>query len=183
VTTSPHQAAFTSNWQAKYPGTLPIKTHLNNRRFPNRWARIHSLPKSKRYPDTKAEWDILLHRQNTVIDSLVTQHAAITWVINWIDADNYLFKSFDLQPLGIIQQATDEPQYQSYLLETTWESQTENPMLMMIAHEDLIAFMITADCLIGPYDGGMDVILQDPHTCYAFKRQFKDWLSLRPDGL
>jgi hypothetical protein len=37
--------------------------------------------------------------------------------------------------------------------------------------------------LIGPYNGGVDVIAKSPHTCYALKQQFKDWLSLRPDGL
>jgi hypothetical protein len=174
---------FLKSWHALYPNIWPIKEHLNNRNFPNRWARIHSLPLAKRYPGSDKEWDSLLHRQNTVIDSLIPQGTAITIVINWIDEDNYLFYSFDLEPVGIFQEAEGEPAYNSYLLETTWESHRLDPVLLMIADEMVRAFIIAPDCLIGPYDGGVDVILKDPHTCYAFKRQFKDWLSARPDGL
>jgi hypothetical protein len=181
--TLPTRETFMREWQALYPSALPIKEHLNNVRFPNRWMRIHSLPLSKRYPDSKAEWDILLHRQNTVIDKLVPQGTVIQFVFNWIEKDNYLFKSFDLEPLGIIQTAKDEPAYESFLLETIWESGTENPILMMIADETLRGFIVAPDCLIGPYGGGMDVILKDPHTCYTLRRHFKDWLSLRADGL
>jgi hypothetical protein len=174
---------FLDEWRTLYPNTWPIKQHLNNRNFPNRWARIHSLPLSKRYPGDEKEWTSLLHRQNAVIDSLVPQGTTITIVINWIEPASFLFKSFDLEALGILQEAKGEPEYNSYLLETTWESHTLNHILTMIADEMIRAFIIAPDCAIGPYDGGMDVILKDPHTCYAFKRQFKDWLSLRPDGL
>jgi hypothetical protein len=175
--------AFFEKWQLAFPNVPPIKDQLNGRAFPNRWTRIHSLPHSKRYPDTASEWDILLHRQNTVIDSLVAQNTSIEIVFNWIEPDNYLFKSFNLVPLGIIQLASGEPEYNSFLWETTWESHTLNPFLMMIAHEDVRAFILAPDCLIGPYDGGLDVILEDAHTNYAFRRRFSDWLSARPDGL
>jgi hypothetical protein len=37
--------------------------------------------------------------------------------------------------------------------------------------------------LIAPYDGGVDVILKDLHSCSVFKKKFKDWLSKREDGL
>jgi hypothetical protein len=178
-----YREAFLAEWRLRYPEILPIRALLNNRQFPNCWMRIHSLPLSKRYPDTKAEWDILLSRQNALIDYLVPQATAIRIVINWIERDNYLFKSFKLEPLGIFQEAEGEPEYDSFLMETTWESHTENPLLMMIADESLQAFIIASDCLIKPYDGGVDVILKDPHTCYALKRRFKDWLSKRPDGL
>ncbi len=174
---------FLAEWNLRYPGVLPIRNLLNGRTFPNRWMRIHSLPLSQRYPDTKAEWDILLDRQNTLIDALIPQHADIFIVINWIERDNYLFQSFNLEPLGVLQEGEGEPEYDSFLMETTWESHTLDPILMMIAGEQLRAFIMAPDCVIAPYDGGVDVILNDPHTCYALKRQFKAWLSQRPDGL
>jgi hypothetical protein len=174
---------FLADWRAHYPEVLPIRNLLNGRNFPNRWMRIHSLPLSKRYADTQAEWDILMDRQNRLINHLVPQGTDVQWVINWIERDNYLFKSFDLVPLGVFQEAEEEPKYDSFLLETTWEHDPRNPLLLMIADETLRAFMIAPDCLIAPYDGGVDVILKDPHTCYALRRQFKDWLSKRADGL
>jgi hypothetical protein len=179
----PAREAFLANWHDHYPCLLPIRNLLNGRNFPSRWMRIHSLPLSKRYPDTKEEWDILLDRQNRLINHLVPQETPVQWVINLIERDNYLFKSFNLAPLGVFQEAEGEPEYDSFILETTWENDPRNPLLLMIADETLRAFMIAPDCLIAPYDGGVDVILKDPHTCYALRRQFKDWLSKRADGL
>jgi hypothetical protein len=173
---------FLTFWNAIYPETPPIH-HFFKHRLRERWARIHSLPGAKRYADTKAEWEELQRRQNAVIDHLVPQGTNIRIVINFIEIDNYLFKAFDLENIGVFVDQEGETVYQSFQFFTAWESHTFNPFLDMIAGEQLRAFIIGPDCLIAPYDGGMDVILQDPHTCWAFKRQFMTWLSLRPDGL
>lgn len=174
------QRLFLENWQQRYPETPPI-AHLFKARLKTRWARIHSLPDAKRYPANNAEWGVLLNRQNMVIDHLVPQGTEIRVVINFIEIDSYLFKSFNLENIGVF--VEDETVYQSFQFATTWESHTLNPVLMMIAGEQLRAFFIAPDCLIAPYDGGIDVILKDPHTCWAFKRQLPDWLSKRTDGL
>jgi hypothetical protein len=176
------KAQFLDYWQALYPETPPIN-HLFKRHLRTRWARIHSLPEAKRYADDKPEWDELLRRQNNVIDSLVPQGTMIKIVINYIAIDNYLFKSFDLENIGVFVDEEGETVYQSFQFETTWESHTLNPVLMMIAHDDMRAFIIAPDCLISPYDGGLDLILKDPHTCWEFKRKFPHWLSKREDGL
>lgn len=173
---------FLVDWNARYPETPPIN-YFFKERLPARWARIHCLPDSKRYPQTKSEWDTLLSRQNTALDSLVPQGAPIRVVINFIEIDNYLFKAFDLENIGVFVDEAGETVFQSFQFETVWESQTLNPLLMMIADDVMRAFIIGPDCLISPYDGGVDVILKDPHTCWVFKRQFKDWLSKHPAGL
>ncbi|MGL4637764.1 MAG: DUF3885 domain-containing protein [Beijerinckiaceae bacterium] len=174
---------FMSQWRREHPDILPIKDLLNGRNFPNRWMRIHSLPQSKRYAETPEEWAILLHRQNTLIDHLVPHHTPVQFVVNWIEPDSHLFKAYDPVPLGVLQEGEGEPEYDSYLLETTWENHSHNPILIMIADESLRGFFIAPDCVIAPYDGGVDVIVKEPQTCYALKHRFKDWLSARPDGL
>jgi hypothetical protein len=176
------KAKFLSYWHGLYSESPPIAPFFKQR-FSKRWARIHSLPESKRYANTKAEWDVLLDRQNRVIDSLIEQHALIRIVINYIDIDCYLFQSFDLENIGVFVDEEGETVYQSFTFETTWESHTLNPILSLIAWGDLRAFFIAPDYLIAPYDGGIDVILKDAHSCWAFKRKFKDWLSKREDGL
>jgi hypothetical protein len=176
------RAKFLSHWTALYPETLPI-SYLFKHRLRTCWARSRSLPDAKRCAETKAEWDILLHRQNTIIDSLIEQGASIRIVINQIASDNYLFKSFNLEDIGVFLDQDSEAAFHCYQFETTWESHTLNPLLSMIAFEDMRAFIMAPDCLIAPYGGGMDIIFKDPHTCWAFKRQFKDWISKRPDGL
>jgi hypothetical protein len=175
--------AFSAEWQRRFPGTLPIKYMLNGRRFRGCWMRIHSLPLSKRYADTPAERDVILNRQNTLIDHLVHQHTNIQIVINWIEPDSLLFKAFELVPLGIFQEADGEPEYDSFLIETVWQSGGLDTLLMMIADENVRGFIIAPDCLILPYDGGVDVIVKDTAKCLALKERFRDWLSLRPDGL
>jgi hypothetical protein len=171
---------FLSYWQGIYPESPPIAS-LFKQRLSKRWARIHSLPESKRYAHSKVEWDVLLDRQNSVIDSLVKQHTPIRIVINCIEIDCYLFKFFDLEDIGVF--VNEEAAYQSFTLETIWQSDALDPMLMLIADGELRAFIIAPDCLIAPYDGGVDLILKDAHQCREFKRKFKDWLSKRDDGL
>jgi hypothetical protein len=173
---------FLTRWNALYPETPPIN-YLFKRLLPTRWARIHSLPGAKRYPQTTDEWRELECRQNAVIDHLVSHMTNVRIVINVIEIDNYLFKAFDLENIGVFVDEEGEAVFQSFMFETTWESHTLNPLLAMIAGDQMRAFIIAPDCLIAPYDGGMDIILKDPHTCWEFKRQFKSWLSSRADGL
>jgi hypothetical protein len=86
-----------------------------------------------------------------------------------------LFKSFDLKNIGVFVDEEGETVYQSFIFQTTWEHSTMDALLELRAQEDLRAFFIA------PYDGGMDVIMKGTHTCWRFKRTFKDWLSKRPD--
>jgi hypothetical protein len=176
------RAKFLAGWHQLYPQTPPIG-YLFKSRLKTRWARIHSLPDAKRYATTKAEWDMILHRQSTVIDSLVALGTLVRIVINYIEIHSRLFKSFDLENIGVFVDDEGETVFQSFQFETEWDSHTLNPILMLIADDALRAFFIAPDCLIAPYDGGIDVILKDPHTCWAFKRQFKEWLSKRQYGL
>jgi hypothetical protein len=176
------RARFLTRWNAFYPETPPIN-YLFKRLLPTRWARIHSLPEAKRYPETNDEWRELERRQNAVIDHLVLQMTNVRIVINAIEIDSYLFKAFDKENIGVFVDEAGEAVFQSFMFETTWESHTLNPLLAMIAGDQMRAFIMAPDCLIAPYDGGMDIILKDPHTCWEFKRQFKAWLSNRADGL
>lgn len=57
-------------WTSTYPETIPI-SHYFRHDYAGRWFRIHSLPESKRYAETKKEWQILLDRQITIITDLL----------------------------------------------------------------------------------------------------------------
>lgn len=56
-------------WQLNWPDCPPVGHELK-RFYASRWVRFHSLPESKRYADTPAEYDSLLHRHNTVLSAL-----------------------------------------------------------------------------------------------------------------
>jgi hypothetical protein len=80
-TTPGAHARFLEGWHQVYPETPPI-SYMFKDKLRTRRARIHSLPEAVRYPTTKADWDSLLDRQNTVIDSLIAQGTIIQFVIN-----------------------------------------------------------------------------------------------------
>ncbi|MGW6733237.1 DUF3885 domain-containing protein [Streptomyces sp. NPDC055013] len=54
-------------WQRQFPKGPPI-AHELRAAYSDRWVRFHSLPDSKRYPESEDEYAIVLHRYNTVLD-------------------------------------------------------------------------------------------------------------------
>jgi hypothetical protein len=172
---------FLQEWQKRYPETLPISYQFKWK-LPTRWIRIYSLPDAQRYPNDKTDWDILLSRQNTVIDHLITPGTPIQWVWNWLEHDSHIFKAFPLARLGVFQNVDAETEFESWLLDDTWKSKRFDTFLIMIADESMRAFMIAPDCLIAPYDGGMDIVFNDALVAQDFKRHFADWVSPRDDG-
>jgi hypothetical protein len=173
---------FIDFWAENYPESQPIN-YLLGIHLQDNWLRIHSLPESKRYANTKEEWDILLSRQNTVIDDLIPQGSDIHVVINWIDPDHFLFRMFNFNDIGIFTTDDGETIFQSYSFETTWETNGLNPLLIEIADDQIRAFIIGKDCLISPYDGGMDIYYKDVQAKYLYKEKYKNWLSKRWDGM
>jgi hypothetical protein len=176
-----HGHKFVEQWHRLYPDMQPINYHFKSQ-LPKRWIRIYSLPEGQRYPASEADWDVLLQRQNTVIDYLVPQATPIKWVWNWLGRESHIFKPFDLIPLGTFQDLKEETEFESWMLEGHWETAVFNPFLTSIANDAMRAFIITPDCLIAPYDGGMDIIFQDALTAHSFKQHFADWVSPREDG-
>lgn len=59
-------------WQERWPLSPPLAHELKNL-YPDRWVRFHSLPGSKRYAEDEAEYEILLHRHNTVLNELFAE--------------------------------------------------------------------------------------------------------------
>src|SRR5262245_37658442 len=57
------------DWNARFPNCEPVAHHLPAV-FPERWVRFHSLPASKRYPETEAEYATVLARHNRILGEL-----------------------------------------------------------------------------------------------------------------
>lgn len=169
-------------WQRLFPEVLPIN-HQFKSKLSARWVRIHSLPDAQRYPKSPADWDMLLTRQNAVINHLVLKDAPITWVWNRLAPDSPLFSQVALVRIGLVRAAEDEVACDCWLLNGVWQRGACDAFLTMIADEQMRAFIIAPDCLISPYDGGMDIILKDSFAVESFKRHFADWMSRREDGL
>jgi hypothetical protein len=56
-------------WQRQFPKGPPT-AHELRAAYSDRWVRFHSLPGSKRYPETEDDYAIVLHRYNTLLNEL-----------------------------------------------------------------------------------------------------------------
>jgi hypothetical protein len=179
------KSAFLDFWQSRYPQTPPV-SYLFKQRLTDRWARIHSLPKAKRYADTKSEWEILLHRQMTVMSDLLGDAALVRMVINSYTASHPLPELKPVTYLGAFAVEADPESgahVHAHLVTTGFDAKSLTPLLKRVADDRIRVFFVGANCLIAPYDGGMDVILENADACREFKAKYAEWLSERADGL
>jgi hypothetical protein len=65
-----------ANWDLRFPGCEPV-AHRLKFLFPNRWVRLHSLPRSKRYAEGEEEFAILLARHNRVLGELLGEGRSV----------------------------------------------------------------------------------------------------------
>ena len=191
------ESEFINYWNKEYPESFPINHELKWY-YPDRWFRIHSLPESKRYADSDDEYKIILDRQNKLINDLLGQESevAISFGLytNEITNDNYKeltdFGEF-LKVLTIDlhkerpEEYEDEMYFDIYVKTEKWESGKRDKILKAIADDEIRAMFVSPSnrCIIAPYDGGVDVIVNSTEKRDNLKAKYKDWLSDREDGM
>ncbi|MBL7982710.1 MAG: hypothetical protein JNL52_12980 [Flavobacteriales bacterium] len=191
------ERGFIDYWNKNYPETFPVNHELKWV-YPDRWFRIHSLPESKRYPDTADEYKIILDRQNELIDDLIGQEAEVVisfgLYTNDITNNNYHsltdFGKFE-KVLTIDLQKEKPEEYENgigldiYVMTEYWKSGKRDVILKAIADDQIRAMFISPSrkCIIAPYDGGVDVIVDSTEQRDRLKQKYKDWLSDREDGM
>ncbi len=191
---------FNTFWTTTYPYTIPI-SHFFRHDYSNRWFRINSLPESKRYAESDEEWNILLTRQNQIINDLLGDNAKVflvTGEYNWgerttfVTDEEEVFKPYNfvrLDNIDLFKINSDEYDkediYRPAIAETTWNLNSHDNLLKEIANDKIRAFFVSFDknIIVAPYDGGVDLILKDNQTRERYKEKYKLWLSERDDGL
>lgn len=194
--------SFQSQWDQFYPNNLPI-SHLLKHYFPQSWLRIHSLHESKRYADTSAEYELLLNRHNEIITDCFGENSSIFIVSGHYFTFSRNIKAYDpafilpykfnleqeinLKQLNPEDYDDDEEDsfFRPYSIETTWQSNQHNELLIKIADDEVRAFMLSFEqnIIVAPYDGGIDFIIFNEAKRNALRDKYKDWLSPREDGL
>ncbi|ERP95079.1 hypothetical protein Q674_06450 [Acinetobacter sp. COS3] len=194
--------SFQSQWDQFYPNKLPI-SHYLVQYFQQSWFRIHSLPESKRYADTPAEYELLLNRHNQIITDCFRENTSIFIVSGHYFSRSRNNKAYD--PAFIlaykfhleqeINLTRANPEYydgedkdhyfRPCSVKVTWQANEHNDLLKKIADDELRAFMISFDqnIIVAPYDGGIDFIIFDDAKRQALRDKYRDWLSPREDGL
>ena len=178
------------SWMHTFEGALPAGVLLRQR-YSDRWLRIHSLPESKRYPDSPAEYEELLNRHNTVASYALGQGSqCVLFVARF--GKNQVWSNENLSSLigGIPTHAfasedPDEPM-QFFALQVTWRRTAFDSLIRAVADDQTgpILFANTAaQSIYAPYDGGADLFFPSLAAAGAAGVQFRSWLSAREDGL
>lgn len=181
---------LSARWQQNWPDVEPIG-HLLRAAYPDRWVRFHSLPGSKRYAESPAEYAEILSRHRQVLGEL--QGGLVPQRLIAIGED---FAARDLAtgwsrrslprpwPWRMVVEAEGEPP--SYLWVNNGLSDDElDTLLIAVADDRSRVILSTADVswLYHPYDGGADIIAPDAVVRDALRERHSDWLSTHPSGL
>lgn len=185
-------------WSRTFGSTLPVAYRMRDL-FRDRWVRFHSLPDSKRYAETDAEWSTLLERHNTVLSRLANEGTCLQLLTScWTGAalpDGPAAEVCELpwpaehwRTVALHELDEDpEPNYlHVFHSAVEWTSGVLDDVFRLTADDRIANVMIidATDCwLLHPYDGGMDVIARSPEQRDTMSRELKLWRSRRADGL
>ena len=188
---------FNKYWKKHYPESHLIGFELKNI-YPNRWLRIHSLPESKRYAESEIEYQTILERQNTVISDLFGENSKIILSFGLYNTESNNNKSIELTEFGKYEKLKtialhkvkpeeyqDECFYHVYIRNENWKRNSKDKLLRTIADDEFRALLISpkTNCIVSPYDGGIDIIVESQQKRNELKEKYKDWLSERKDEL
>ena len=176
-------------WQRNFAHEQPLAHELRER-YRKRWVRFHSLPNSKRYPETDNEWATLLERHNLVVDHLATDGCQLELLTtNWSAEQNSCHAPSEILQLGL---AADHWQsftvgdpanwWHMYRSSVIWSLGSLDCVFRLVADHAISNVMILdpdKDWLLHPYDGGLDVIHETRQDRNVICSAFGKW---RPRG-
>jgi hypothetical protein len=162
--------------------------HLMRETFPEHWIRIHSLPESKRYPETEAEKEIIFDRYSLFGTALLGHGASCLIIqsrfLGFPRLDEFM-PEFSWQQIHQVGKDEDDT-WNSWQAPITWTPKEMRPLLLAIAEdkEAHIAFLSNiTDCVFIPSDGGADGFSFDSKLLQRLLEEFSPWSSNHPRGL
>ncbi|MDO7848442.1 hypothetical protein Q5H92_18900 [Hymenobacter sp. M29] len=198
---------FDQFWLSRFPHTPPI-SHYFRHDYGDKWFRIHSLPESKRYANTEAEWETLLTRQNAVITDVLGLDTSILlvtgdYLYDELSAEEVDFTLDSVLTLESIAGLPFEPAtrtdlhrmdpeeydsgriYQPFFCEQIWRPHQFDAVLKDIADDctRVLFIALERECIAVPYDGGVDLFLPTAEARDTYRTKYQAWLSSREDGL
>ncbi|MCZ9349631.1 hypothetical protein ACH4NS_11150 [Streptomyces mutabilis] len=185
-------------WRERRPAGPPI-AHGFRSRYPDHWVRFHTLPGSKRYPETEDEYATVLERHNAILDELFTGTDVFVVTADWAGTPDgpahHPEPRRTLHPRGIhwwteSDTADPDPDFhvhtRLYADRRPWRPGCVDELLRAVA-DDRLADVFLADTgfrrMHHPYDGGADVVLTTPDERDRLRDRHEEWLSDHPTGL
>jgi hypothetical protein len=182
-----------TGWEYRFPDCKPVAHHLPVV-FPERWVRLHSLPGSKRYPVSPAEYATVLERHNKVLGNLARPgEMVILLTTGWSETAEPIRRQRELSELDpralpwrtvAMHQEPDkfpEPLFwHVFASKWRWSRGVFDPLIRLIANDVVSNVMMVApDCrwLVHPYDGGMDLIVESRVARDRLAERYPGWLA------
>lgn len=184
---------FAKYWELTYPKCPPVG-YLLRKKFPERWFRIHTLPNSKRYPDTTAEKGMVLSRHNAILSDLLDRERACLLVAGRPSskknaAENQLKISEDVLEHFLRTKVGDEDDsifWDFFIKEIRWSFGTTDKLLDLIADDyvqNILLVEVEKHSIYHPYDGGADIFIENASQKLFLQTKYSNWESNRPDKL
>ena len=170
---------------------------------PGRWVRFHSLPGSKRYPQSEAEYGELLRRHHAVLADLCAGAGAggadelLVLSTAWSGSEEPAGRDPGLAALlpdAVYWTAVPgEPDGDGFGYWThvhaslaPWRKGELRPLLRHVADDrtrDVILTSPDLNWLYHPYSGGADVIAASARERDILRERYPQWLSSHTTGL
>ena len=187
-----------STWHRWYPETPPVGFLLRDA-FPERWLRIHSLPESKRYPDSGFQYAEIQRRHSAVADRLLGADAC-AFLVSHACSGRYSrdvgvlagFPPVELPQLWALDASWHDEEHGAFAepacisgSRVTWDRVRFARFIAAVADDKMrgVLLNIRTGAVYAPYDGGADLICASETTRDAFREEFATWLPDNPDGL
>ncbi|MFD5269999.1 hypothetical protein [Streptomyces sp. NPDC058335] len=184
-------------WRERHPSVPPV-AHTFRTVFADRWVRFHSLPESKRHPESEDEYAIVLHRHNTVLDELFGEQEVFVVTSDWSSTAGgpagFPTPRRELHPDGVLwwtepDLSGPDPGFHTYSRfyadRRPWRRGCVDDLLRAVADEEIVDVFLTDTGLRRvhhPYDGGADAVLTTPAERDRLRARHRDWLSRHPSG-
>lgn len=181
-----------AHWERHYAG-CPPEADLLKSHHTERWVRFHSLPGSKRYAGTEAEYATILHRYNTVLDEMFAGRTVYVVTCSYHGPGELTahHNPHALNPTARLWRRIPSEEDDAYYAELhaarrSWRSGMIDALLRAVADGNASGVMIfdtEAAKLHHPYDGGADCILCTTAERDNLRAAHPGWLSDHPQGL
>ena len=185
---------FLDYWRRDY-GEVPLIGHVLRERFPRRWLRVHNLPESKRDAETEDERREILRRQNRLLDDLVGDGEPGEFIFGYYGEEECLPEAVvvALQGLQLEFLTTLTPresgldrEFPLRMASFAWKQSSLDTILLAVADDVLeTPLIVSAErrCVLAPYDGGVDIIVENVGLRNQLRTRYASWLSKHPAGL
>ncbi len=197
---APVTSPFFDRWVRWFPNTPPLGYRLRQA-YPQLWFRIHSLPESKRYAASEAEYRELLIRHNTIASDVLGVGSPCAMLITttcdprWTsglseraglepDAVSLLWKT----PPDEVDPDNREFEPEGWCVfgaQVQWAPGRFDPLIRSVAEDQIQALFVSLESgrVYAPYDGGADLFLRSSSERDHMRTRHKQWLSSHPEGL